>query len=110
MGDGNPTDSFFGQIDEVRISHGAMFPSEFIQKLDPMPPIGDIAIENLGTGNLALTWDTGLYHNYVLLEKTSLQNPTWSTNMAGIPGGETNVTVTVPADEAATFFKVTSEE
>jgi len=111
MWEGNPVDNFFGQIDEVRITHGVRFPSEFIQKLDSVPPIGDITLENLGTGNLALTWNTGLFHSYVLLEKNSLQDPTWSTNQAGIPGTESNVTVTVStAPEDETFYAVTSED
>ena len=111
MWTGVPVDHWYGQIDEIRITHGARLPSEFLQELGPVPPIGDIAIENLGTGNLALTWDTGLFHSYVLLEKTSLQDPTWSTNQAGIPGTETNVTVNVStAAEDETFYAVSSEE
>jgi len=111
MHEGNPADGWDGQIDEVRITHGARLPSEFLQELGPVPPIGDITIENLGTGNLALTWDTGLFHSYVLLEKTSLQDPTWSTNQAGIVGTETNVTVNVStAAEDETFYAVSSEE
>ena len=109
MWDGNPVDFFHGLVDEVRVSDAPMRPEEFISEADSIPPIGDIAIEH-DAGSIDLTWTTGPDYNYVLLEKTSLQSPTWSTNMAGIPGGETNVTVSVPADQAAAFYKVNSEQ
>ncbi|RKX41248.1 MAG: hypothetical protein DRP64_11560, partial [Verrucomicrobia bacterium] len=76
----------------------------------PLPPIGDIGLEYLGTNSLSLTWATGAGHNYTLLEKSDLQSTIWSTNRSGIPGGESSVTVTVPADPAAAFYKVISED
>ena len=109
MWDGGSADGFFGLVDEVRISDVAMRPEEFISKAAPIPPIGDIAIEQ-GASNIDLTWTTGSDYNYVLLEKTTLQSPSWSTNMASIPGEEGSVTVSVPADQAAAFYKVTSED
>ena len=108
---GNPNFWFNGQVDEVRVSNGALLPSSFVQSLATIPPIGNIGVEDLGTGNLALTWNTGSFYDYMLLEKTNLQSPTWSTNRSGIAGTETNVTVTVSTDpEDAAFYRVISED
>ncbi len=86
-----------------------MRPEEFIAVAASAPPIGDIAMVPVA-GGFDLTWATGVDYNYMLMEKTSLTDPTWSTNQAGIPGGETSVTVTVPADQSKAFYGVVSEE
>ena len=103
-----PVDFFHGLIDEVRISDVPMRPEEFIGEADPIPPIGAIVMVPVA-GGFDLTWATGPDYNYMLMEKTSLLDPTWSTNQSGIPGGETSVTVTVPADQAKAFFGVVAE-
>ncbi|RKX41896.1 MAG: hypothetical protein DRP64_10670, partial [Verrucomicrobia bacterium] len=104
-----PVDFFHGLVDEVRVSDAPMRPEEFISGADPVPPIGDIAMVPVA-GGFELTWATGVNYDYMLMEKASLLDPTWSTNMSSIPGGETNVTVSVPADQAAAFYKVNSEQ
>jgi len=106
-----PNYYFRGDIDEIRISDGALSPSDFIVKADPVPEIGNVAIETVDADNVALTWTSSSDYSYVLLETPSLTIPSWSTNTAGIPGGEGSVTViTVPATQAATFYSITSED
>ena len=107
---GSPVDYVDGIIDEVRISKYVVSHIDFLRAgVSPLPPIGDIVVEQVA-GGLDLTWTTGVGHNYVLLEKSSLQTPTWSTNQAGIPGGVSNVTVMVLTTNDAAFYKATSEQ
>jgi len=72
-----------------------------------LPPIGDIAVEQ-GASDLDLTWSTEPGYNYVLLEKSSLQDEAWSTNAISL-AAESNITVTVSADQSNAFYRVTSE-
>jgi len=107
---GVPNYSFRGQVDEVRVSDVALQVPDFIRASDPVPEIGDIAIELAGT-DVSLTWAAGLdYSTYTLLEKASLQDTSWSTNTTDIPGGGGSATVTVPADQAQAFFGVISDD
>jgi len=102
---------FNGLVDEVRVSDIALQLSDFLQPPPPAPPIGDIAIQLVGTDSISLTWTTGADYSYMLMEKADLQDSTWSTNTAGIPSGiNGNATVTVPATGDAGFFGVVLEQ
>jgi len=109
--DGNPADYMYGVLDEVRISNIALNPNFFIAVNGLPPPAINILAEQLsGTNGLALTWDTASWIDYSLLSKSSLGETTWTTNQAGIPGGEAgSVTVTTGVDQAQSFYRVTGE-
>lgn len=63
-----------------------------------------------GTNGLALTWDTDPLGDYTLLSKSNLTEPSWATNMTGIPGGTTGgVTVTTAVDQVQSFYRVTGD-
>ncbi|RKX45827.1 MAG: hypothetical protein DRP64_04110 [Verrucomicrobia bacterium] len=70
-----------------------------------VPPIGSVALEwLLGTGDLALTWNTGAGYVYALQNKTNLVDGLWEDDTTGIWGTGGDVTVTTTVDQAQSLF------
>jgi len=79
-----------------------------LRKWAAVPEIGDITINPLSDGNVALTWDTAEFYDYALETKETLQQVNWTTNqiVSGVGG---SVTATATVEQVQSFYRVTAE-
>ncbi|MEN8255775.1 MAG: LamG domain-containing protein [Verrucomicrobiota bacterium] len=105
--------SFDGEIDEVRISKGALPQSWLLASLpeDFVLDIGDIAIESLSaTDDVVITWATHGSFSYALEEKSDLVVDPWGTNTTR-SGTSGDVSVTNSTlGQSSSFYRVTAEQ
>ncbi len=103
---GGHTDRFFGHIDDVRLSNGALAPAAFLYSLPLLPPAGLAATATVAN-RIDLTWNTSPGATRYNVKRADTSGGTYLTVAADVVGlsfNDTNLPAGVPY-----YYIVTAE-